>query len=140
MHGVLDSDLKSLEEMPLNSFHRKLAIYAAGGPFLDGYILSILGVALIQATPQLKLNSYWEGMIGASALIGIFLGGFAGGWLADKHNDWRRGLYFENNPDLEAVPILSRQRNFTGFVTRSRKDPVKQQRWLHHPALGRASA
>ena len=84
MHGILDTDLESLDEMPLNSFHRKLAIYAAGGPFLDGYILSIIGVALIQATPQLKLNSFWEGMIGASALVGIFLGGFAGGWLADK--------------------------------------------------------
>src|SRR5215472_3460085 len=84
MHGILDTDLESLDEMPLNSFHRRLAIYSAGGPFLDGYILSIIGVALIQATPQLELDSFWEGMIGASALVGIFLGGFAGGWLADK--------------------------------------------------------
>ena len=31
MDGISDSDIKSLEEMPLNNFHRKLAIYAAGG-------------------------------------------------------------------------------------------------------------
>jgi MFS transporter, putative metabolite transport protein len=97
-----DSGIKSLEEVPLNSFHRKLAIYSAGGPFLDGYILSIIGVALIQATPQLKLNSFWEGMIGASALIGIFFGGFVGGWLADKLG--RQTLY---TLDLLAMILCS---------------------------------
>ena len=38
----------SLEDAPLNSFHKKLAIYSSGAPFLDGYILSIIGVVLVQ--------------------------------------------------------------------------------------------
>jgi len=60
------------EDAPLNKFHKRLAIYAGGGPFLDGYVLSIIGVALVQATPQLRLSASWQGLIGASALIGIF--------------------------------------------------------------------
>ncbi len=36
---------RSVEDAPLNGFHRKLTVYSAGGPFLDGYVLSIIGVA-----------------------------------------------------------------------------------------------
>jgi putative MFS transporter len=79
------------EDAPLNKFHKRLACYAGGGPFLDGYVLSIIGVALVQATPQLRLSASWQGLIGASALIGIFFGGFIGGWLTDKFG--RQVLY-----------------------------------------------
>ena len=73
-----------LDDAPLSAFHKKLALYSSGGPFLDGYILSIIGVALVQITPQLNLNGTEQGLVGASALIGIFLGAFVGGWLTDK--------------------------------------------------------
>lgn len=73
-----------LEDAPLNNFHWRLTFYSGGGPFLDGYVLSIVGVALVQATPELGLSTSWQGLIGASALIGIFFGGFLGGWLTDK--------------------------------------------------------
>lgn len=33
---------------------------------------------------DLHLSALWEGLIGSSALIGIFIGGPLGGWLADK--------------------------------------------------------
>ena len=33
-----------LDDAPLSAFHKKLALYSSGGPFLDGYILSIVGV------------------------------------------------------------------------------------------------
>jgi uncharacterized membrane protein YfcA len=46
--------------------------------------LSIIGVALVQITPQLDLNGTEQGLVGASALIGIFLGAFVGGWLTDR--------------------------------------------------------
>ena len=68
-----------LDDAPLSAFHKKLALYSSGGPFLDGYILSIIGVALVQITPQLNLNGTEQGLVGASALIGIFLGAFVGG-------------------------------------------------------------
>lgn len=81
----------TLEDVPLNRFHKKLALYSSGGPFLDGYVLSIIGIALVQATPTLQLNAFWQGLIAASALIGIFIGGFLGGWFTDKYG--RKMLY-----------------------------------------------
>ena len=73
----------SIEDVPLNSFHRLLTIRSAGGSFVDGYVLSIIGVALIHMSKSLALDDFWEGLIAASALIGIFFGGFLGGWLTD---------------------------------------------------------
>lgn len=73
----------SIEDVPLNGFHRLLTIRSAGGSFVDGYVLSIIGVALIHMSKSLALDDFWEGMIAASALIGIFFGGFLGGWLTD---------------------------------------------------------
>ncbi|MBP0685773.1 MFS transporter, partial [Mycobacterium tuberculosis] len=32
----------------------------------------------------LYLDSFWEGLVAASALIGIFFGGLLGGWLTDR--------------------------------------------------------
>ncbi|MFT8720195.1 MFS transporter [Acetobacter sp.] len=92
----------SLEEIPLNSFHKKLTIYSAGGPFLDGYALSIIGVAMVQLSNRLDLSSFWQGLIAASALIGAFLGGFIGGWFTDLYG--RKILYMI---DLISIVVLS---------------------------------
>ncbi|MEV7087737.1 MFS transporter [Streptomyces sp. NPDC093085] len=73
-----------LEDAPLSTFHKKLTLYASGGPFLDGYVLSIIGVALAQITTQWGLSSSTQGLIGASTLVGILLGAFAGGYLTDR--------------------------------------------------------
>ncbi|WP_433509133.1 MFS transporter [Nonomuraea sp. CA-143628] len=80
-----------LDDAPLSRFHKKLALYSSGGPFLDGYVLSIIGVAMVQITPQQNLSDSVQGLIGASALIGIFLGAFAGGYLTDRFG--RQVLY-----------------------------------------------
>ena len=74
----------ALDDAALSHFHKKLAILSSGGPFLDGYILSIIGVAMIQLTPELGLTANEQGLAGAAALVGIFLGAFLGGWLTDK--------------------------------------------------------
>ena len=52
----------SVEDHPYTPFLRKLTIYTSGGPFLDGYILAIIGAALIQLKPFIKLDSFWLGM------------------------------------------------------------------------------
>jgi putative MFS transporter len=91
-----------LDDAPLSGFHKRLALYSSGGPFLDGYVLSIIGVALVQITPQLGLSGTVEGLVGASALIGIFLGAFLGGWLTDKFG---RQLLF--TIDLIAIIVFS---------------------------------
>ncbi|MGW0734749.1 MFS transporter [Streptomyces sp. NPDC002851] len=92
----------ALDDAPLSRFHKKLTLYSSGGPFLDGYILSIIGVAMVQVTPQLDLSDSAQGLIGASALIGIFLGAFAGGYLTDKFG--RQVLY---TVDLIAIIVCS---------------------------------
>lgn len=92
----------NVEDLPLTGFHKRLALYSAGGPFLDGYVLSIIGIALVQAGPQLNMTANWEGLIGASALVGIFVGGFLGGWLTDKFG--RQTLY---TVDLVAIVLCS---------------------------------
>jgi putative MFS transporter len=91
-----------LDDAPLSAFHKRLALYSSGGPFLDGYVLSIIGVALVQITPQLGLSGTVEGLVGASALIGIFLGAFVGGWLTDRFG---RQLLF--TIDLIALIVFS---------------------------------
>ncbi|MDQ8704081.1 MFS transporter [Streptomyces sp. LHD-70] len=91
-----------VDDAPLSRFHKKLALYSSGGPFLDGYVLSIIGVAMVQITPQLHLSDSAQGLIGASALIGIFLGAFVGGWLTDKFG--RQLLY---TIDLVAIIVCS---------------------------------
>ncbi|GAB7028705.1 MFS transporter [Streptomyces sp. NPDC021749] len=80
-----------LDDAPLSRFHKRLALYSSGGPFLDGYVLSIVGVALVQLAPQMHLSDTAQGLIGASALIGIFCGAFLGGYLTDKFG--RQVLY-----------------------------------------------
>ncbi|MEV5847316.1 MFS transporter [Streptomyces sp. NPDC051985] len=91
-----------VDDAPLSRFHKKLALYSSGGPFLDGYVLSIIGVAMVQITPRLQLSSSAQGLIGASALIGIFLGAFAGGYLTDRFG--RQVLY---TIDLVAIIACS---------------------------------
>src|SRR5579875_2357121 len=83
MDGLSAKATNVVEDAKFSPFHLKLTIYSSGGPFLDGYILSIIAIALTQITPQLHLNAMWSGLIGASALIGIFIGGFMG-YFTDK--------------------------------------------------------
>lgn len=79
-------------------------INAPADAFVDGYVLSIIGVAMLQMTAALQLSSFWQGMIAASALVGIFFGGFLGGWLTDRLG--RRRLFFVG-PSLFVLASLA---------------------------------
>jgi putative MFS transporter len=74
----------SYEEAPLSAVHKKLAVGVFLGQITDGYTLSIVGAALSLAAVPLGLNSYWIGLIGAGALLGILFGSLSIGTLADK--------------------------------------------------------
>lgn len=91
-----------VEESPLTPFLKRLTLYSSGGPFLDGYVLVIIGIALIQLDPQLKLDNFWEGLIGASALVGVLVGGAAFGYVTDLIG---RKLMFRIDPI--AIIVLS---------------------------------
>lgn len=80
----MDPTQSILDRQPYGRFHRKLFFLSSGGPFLDGYILSVIGVAIAGATQELGLTPFLEGMVGAAALIGVLIGGIVFGWLTDK--------------------------------------------------------
>ena len=92
----------ALDDAPLSRFHKKLAFFSAGGPFLDGYVLSIIGVAMVQITDQWGLSATEQGLIAASSLIGILFGSFLGGWLTDRFG--REALF---TLDLVAIIVFS---------------------------------
>jgi putative MFS transporter len=91
-----------VDDSPLKRFHINLTIFSAGGPFLDGYMLSIIGMALIPLNKVFAINSLWNGLIGASALIGMFAGALLFGNLADRVG--REVMY---RIDLLAFLVLS---------------------------------
>lgn len=73
-----------LDDAPLNKFHIKITALTFGGNFSDGYALGIIGIALTLFAKQMNLNAVWIGLIGSSALIGLFLGSLVLGWLSDR--------------------------------------------------------
>lgn len=81
----------TLDTVPFGKFHRKLAAYTLGGSFIDGYILGIIEFALVLLIPALDMNATWQGLIGSSPLIGIFIGALFLGRLADAIG--RKKLY-----------------------------------------------
>ncbi|MDG9720133.1 MFS transporter [Streptomyces sp. DH24] len=97
--------ISAIDEVPLNKFHRKLTWACAGGPFLDGYLLSIIGVALIGMSNELNLSIGEESLIGAAALVGIFVGGLFGGIATDKLG--REAMYTIDLMILVVVSVLS---------------------------------
>ena len=73
-----------MDDVPLNRFHLKITGLTFGALLTDGYILGSVVFALTQLTPQMSLKPFWQGMIGISALIGLFLGSLILGWIADS--------------------------------------------------------
>lgn len=91
-----------LDTATFSKFHRKLVIGCMGGPLLDGYMLSIIGIAMLGIAGQFHSNELEVSLIGASALVGIFFGAILLGPLTDKIG--RRLMY---TIDLWALVIAS---------------------------------
>lgn len=73
-----------IDDAPTSAFHRKLLVACCGGPFLDGYVLSIIGVAMLGIKDELSPSSTAVGLIGSASLIGIFFGATIFGALTDR--------------------------------------------------------
>ncbi|MHA6195859.1 MFS transporter [Pseudomonas wadenswilerensis] len=72
-----------IDDLPIGRFHIKIAGLTFGAHFTDGYILGLIGIAFTLLSPQMQLDAFWQGLIGASALIGLFLGSLFFGWISD---------------------------------------------------------
>ncbi|WP_369394053.1 MFS transporter [Streptomyces sp. CG1] len=64
--------------------HTKLKLATQIGEGIDGYIIGGIGMAMGALTTDLHLSTVMEGLVGASPLIGIFVGGPLFGRLADR--------------------------------------------------------
>jgi putative MFS transporter len=101
----MSTSVRLIDDAPLTRFHKKLTVFSSGGPFIDGYALSIIGIALITMTPALDLGPKEIGMVGAASLVGIFFGGGVFGWVTDKVG--RHTMYILDLLALAAFSILS---------------------------------
>ncbi|WP_232665646.1 MFS transporter [Pseudonocardia sp. TRM90224] len=86
---------------PEQGFLRRLTLTTAWGEGLDGYDLGILSVTLPLIGAGMGLSPLWAGLIGASSLIGIFLGSPIVGYLTDRFG--RRTLFLV---DIAAFVVL----------------------------------
>ncbi|MGW7492514.1 MFS transporter [Streptomyces sp. NPDC054786] len=79
-----------------------ITLYAGGGEFCDGYILSIIGVALPLVSAHFSLGIGDAGLIGSASLLGMFAGGLVFGRVTDRIG--RRAVYLA---DIAAFILLS---------------------------------
>lgn len=79
------SSVIKYDDVPLNKFHIKMTGITFAAHFTDGFSLGVIGIALTVITPQMGLSPLWQGLIGSSALIGLFLGSLILGWVSDYY-------------------------------------------------------
>lgn len=75
--------VKTIDDAPISGFHLRVTAFTTGGMFVDGWILGLVGYGLVGAKAEFGLASWWVGLIGAGALIGIFAGSLAFGRMTD---------------------------------------------------------
>ncbi len=68
----------------VRGFLRQLTFACAWGEGLDGFDLGAISVLLPLITAEFDLTPVEAGLIGASSLIGIFIGAPLAGWLTDR--------------------------------------------------------
>ncbi|HWR41734.1 MFS transporter [Sporomusa sp.] len=73
-----------LDDAPLNWFHARMVGLTLGAHLADGYAIGVIGIALTFIQPQMQLGSVWLGLLGSSALIGLFFGSLLLGRVSDK--------------------------------------------------------
>jgi putative MFS transporter len=74
----------AIDEARFSRFHKKLVAACMGGPIMDGYVLSIIAIALTGVASDFHTSPLETSLIGASALVGIFLGAVFLGPLTDR--------------------------------------------------------
>ncbi|CAM5514843.1 MULTISPECIES: MFS transporter [Streptomyces] len=79
---------------PLKGFHLRVTATTFGANFSDGYALGVIGAVLPALTTTMHLSGVWQGLLGASALIGLFFGSISLGRVADVIG--RQKLYLYN--------------------------------------------
>ena len=100
----MTSERVLLDDVAMTPFLKKVTLFSSGGPFLDGYVLAIIGVAIDQMTRRgdLALTGGWTSAISAAALVGLFLGTSVGGYVTDRIGRKRMFLI-----DIVSIAVIS---------------------------------
>lgn len=72
------------DDVPTNRFHIKLTALTFGAHFTEGYSLATISIVLTMLAGELQNDPVWQGLLGSSALMGIFLGSLVFGRLSDR--------------------------------------------------------
>lgn len=86
-----DTQIVSTDARFKKRFMLRLFGVLAGGTFLDGYILGIIGPVTVVLQADLGFTPVQVGLLAAMTMIGILIGAPLGGWAADK---WGRKPLF----------------------------------------------
>ncbi|MEU4172905.1 MFS transporter [Streptomyces sp. NPDC026665] len=89
---------------PMKGFHYRITATTFGANFSDGYALGIIGAVLPALTVSMNLSGWWQGLLGASALIGLFFGSIVLGWVGDLVG--RQKLYIYNFALIAVASLL----------------------------------
>lgn len=73
-----------IDDAPMSRFHLRVCAYSTGGYFCDGFILGSIGLVIPLIAGPMHLGSLWQGLLGASALIGICIGALVFGPITDR--------------------------------------------------------
>lgn len=93
---------KQFDDIGNTSIYKKILLWGSGGPFLDGYVLVIIGIALEPLKTELQLDAQWIGLVGAATLVGLFIGTSLFGYIADLFG--RRLMFLI---DIVAIGVIS---------------------------------
>lgn len=75
---------RSIDDAPLNLFHVKMTVLTFRAHFTAGYIMSSIALALAGLSSSMEASAAWRGLLGSSALVGVFAGSILAGIVADK--------------------------------------------------------
>jgi putative MFS transporter len=92
--GPAASPPDAAQREPLTGFHLRVTATTFGANFSDGYALGIIGAVLPVLNTTMHLSGVWQGLLGASALIGLLIGSILLGRVADAIG--RQKLYLYN--------------------------------------------
>lgn len=95
---------RTIDDVAMTPYLGRVTFFSSGGSFLDGYVISLVGVALTQLTPQLGLVPSETAAIGAASLVGILFGSFLGGALTDRLG--RRKMFIVDVVAIAAFSLL----------------------------------
>ena len=93
-----------MDDVPVNRFHFKMTALTFGAHFTDGYAIGSISMALAILTPALHIGAVWQGLLGCSALIGLFFGSFILGQLSDRIG--RQKIFLVNFAMIAVLSLL----------------------------------